>query len=738
MAQFEEVKEVLDELWKSQNADKDQRDNAREAFTFLEKKDGQWEPSIVNRMRGRPRYTFDKCNPIVDQISGEIDQADFDIRVRPAGGEASKDVAMVYDGLIRNIEAMSNAVQIYGQAARNMVAGGCAGWLVTQDWAQNDSFDQDLLIRPLNNFEDRVYFDAGSELQDMSDASWVVVLTSMSASEYKKRWPKGSCSSVSDSRSNTNYYHRKESVQIGQIWYKKKVKKELVKFTDPKQGERVYEAGEELDKVIDELSEQGVKEVGRRVRETYEVVTRLFDGADWLNDEQGTAFDMLPVVPAYANFAVRDEGKVVYRGVVEKLIDAQRVLNYTKSRQVEDYALSPKQKLLMTRKQASGEENQLRRLNTSSDPILFFNPDEKAAPPSSIGGAIANPGAQLVSDNATQDLAESAGLFGLNQGNNEGSTLSGVAIQSLQNKGDNATIKYFTAMEVAICATGRILLGAIPKVYSSKRQVRILNEDSSFEIKTVNDDVYDEKSQQMVTLNDLTKGQYDVTCDVGPAFKNRQQETVKALQELSAVIPGVAELTADIQMSNINSPGIDLGVERIRKLLVQQGSIPESQLTDEERMEIQQAQMLAAQQPQQPDAATVLAEAEVGRVKAETADTISKAQERANKAELESQKLQLEFAKLQARVAESQEKADIDEMKLMMQSQVQQAQLQQQQLQAFQEGQTNMVNMLNQQAETMKTLREAMGADAVISSSGAEAYQEQTDLVLQSQDRIEG
>ena len=96
-------RKVLNLIGEAQDADKDQRSQAREARVFLDKKDGQWEQHVVERFRknNMPRYTFDKCNPIVNQISGELKKADFDIKIKPAGSDATEDKAKVIDGMVR-------------------------------------------------------------------------------------------------------------------------------------------------------------------------------------------------------------------------------------------------------------------------------------------------------------------------------------------------------------------------------------------------------------------------------------------------------------------------------------------------------------------------------------------------------------------------------------------------------------------------------------------------------------
>lgn len=723
---YEDHGTVQDLLKKCQDVEHDNRERAREAFHFCEKRDGQWEPSIVEALKDRPRYTFDKVGPIVDQIVGEIDSADFDARVRPAGGDATKETALIYDGIVRDIESRSNAQHTYTQAARSMVEGGLGGWLVAQDWVDDDSFDQDLVIKPVNNFEDRAFFDVNAELQDMSDSMHCFLITNIGMDAYKERWPEGSGLSVGEERQADVYTYKKEAIDVCQIWYKKPTIKELVLFSDGS----VRELNEDLNSVMDELAETGVTEVSRRKRNAYKVMTRIFDGGGWLTDEQETVFHAIPLIPVYGNFHIR-EGKIIYRGHVERLIDPQRVYNYMRSREVEEVALAPKSVYWMTKEQAAGNEKSLANMNVSGAPVQFYEPDERApGPPMQQGGAQVNPGLIQASQSTAKDLAEAAGIFGLNQGRADDGPMSGVAIQALQNKGDNSTIKYFSAMEVAITATCRLLVKAIPKVYDTNRQVRILNEDGSQEVMSVNDRVFDNETGKLVTANDLRKGKYDVTCDVGPAFKNRQQEAVKALSEAMAAMPVLGQIGGDILLKNINSPGVDVVAERLRAQMVQSGLIPQSQLTKEEQEAIQQAQMMAAQQPQEPTFQDKLAEAEIGRVQAETADVMSKAQERQDK-------IQVQLLQEERKAVEAQEKSEIEQIKLFMAQQAQGMKQQQAMIEAALKGQQAAVEALNAHADTLNKLREAMGADAVMGPNVARSYANQAEIVTESQDALD-
>ena len=127
MPDFESHSDTLIRLSSAQDADQDGREKIREIRLFLDKRDGQWEPYWWNANDGKPRYTFDITNPIIDQVWGAMARSDFDIRVKPAGGAASKETARLYDGLIRNIENISNAVHIYNQASKSVIEGGMDG-----------------------------------------------------------------------------------------------------------------------------------------------------------------------------------------------------------------------------------------------------------------------------------------------------------------------------------------------------------------------------------------------------------------------------------------------------------------------------------------------------------------------------------------------------------------------------------------------------------------------------------
>jgi len=650
MIDYDSHQKILELFGAAKGADHDNRERAREAHLFCDKRDGQWEPYWWNNNAGKPRYTFDMVNPIIDQVAAEIEQSDFDIKVSPAGGDASKDISMTYDGLIRNIEAMSSAINVYSASARNAIVCGIDGWRVVQKYADDDSFDQDLLIEPIGNFVDRVWFDPAAQLQDKSDSRYCFVLHPMAVEEYYARWPEGSGESVSDDREGEAYYDKAEVIVVGELLYVEEEDRTLVQMSNG----ATYVADDKFEMIKDELEALGITEIRRRDRKISKVCSRMFDNSDWLEDDQDTVFSTIPVIPMFGNYKMF-ENKTIYWGVVEKLMDPQRVMNYSMSREIEEGALAPRAKYWMTTTQAAGHEDTLATLNTNSDPVQFFNPDpENPGVPQQNGGAVINPGLRTISEAMRNLIGQTAGMFAANMGDNPG-LQSGVAIQKLQTRGDNGTIKYFKAMESAIAATGRLLVKAIPKIYDTERTARVLYEDGTFDISTLNERVIDNQTGEVVTINDLSKGQYDVVCRAGPSFRNKQQETIETIIEIAKVDPSMLQISGDVLLNAIpTSAAMQIG-ERKRAQMLQAGLIPMEQMTDEEQQKMQQA-MQSQQGQQQPDAAMVLAQAEMLKAQVEQA----RMQLEMQKIQNEQMKLQIEAQKLQSQTINDQAQTQID------------------------------------------------------------------------------
>jgi len=714
---------VMTELLKSQDADKDNRHAAREAKAFIDKRDGQWESSgrntsgngdtnTVSNLDKKPRYTFDLTTPIIKQIAGKLAKADFSGNINPMGGEASKEIAETYDGLVRNIQVISNADNTYNSSALGMITGGLDGWQVVQKFIDSDSFDQDLMIENVENFVDRVWFDVGAEKQDRSDSRFGWKFTGFTPEEYRKKWPNGTAQSLDDGKIENQYFHKADLIMVGEFYYIEEVERELVLLSN----NAVFEVNADYEKTKDERAREGVTEVRRRKRKQRIVFMRMMDAGDWLDEEKKTVFEFIPIIPTYGNYKISDN-KTLYYGAVERRIDPQRVFNWAMSRAIEEGALSPRAKYWVTTKQAKGHTATLATMNTNSDPVQFYNADGEVPPPTQQGGMEINPGLLTITQAVGPLISETAGLFEANLGANPRAQ-SGVAIEKLQDKGDVGTIEYFASQEIAICHTLRILVNAIPKVYVGERQVRLLKEDGTFNMVQLNETTVDEQTGKSVTLNNLTIGTYDVTCSAGPSFQNRQQETVSAMVEIGQVNPSIVQIGSDILLNNVTAPGMKILAERERARLFQAGMIPEIQWTDEEKEQIQQAQLQAQQQEQQPTPEEMIGQAELISAKNEEARTQVDVQVQSANIGLKSREQDRKDFETRDKAQKSAISLASDQRSSAFDQLLANQQILMEQNQADQQ-------VIKTMAETLKLIREAQGVDTFTGPNAQRAFIDQ-------------
>ena len=692
-------------LLSAQESDSDMRLIVKEVEVFLHKKDGQWEQSIINQ-RGslRPRYTFDMCNPIVDQVSGPLQRSDFAIKVRPAGGDASKDVAKTYAGLVRNTENLSKAkTLIYNPAIKQVVATGLAGWKIKQKFADPKSFDQDLILEPITNVIETVWVDEHSLLQDNSDAKMGWELIPMSTADYESKWPEGTRQSVGTDQTTTVYTDKPDFVTVARFYYLKPKKTTLVQMSNG----RVYDKdSDEYGKIKDELKDLGITEDGERETEIMTCFQRIYDGSDWLTEEEETVFDGIPLILVYGNFAVI-ENKKVYSGEVQHNMDAQRVYNYAETKKVEETALSPKSKIMATQKQFAAHKTKWETLNTNNEAVLPYDVDDQnPSPPFRIEGGLVNPGLESVSANMRANIQQSSGMFGANMGDNPFQQ-SGKALEIQVDQGNEGKEDYFNALVIAYERTAQLLINAYPRLIDTKRQVRLLNQDGTFDMVTLHDMIRDEETQQMVEINDLSQGIYDVTYDVGPGYKNQQQETIDAFLRMGEADPTFIQQGKDIMVNQLNAPGMSDMHERVREGMVQQGGIPESQLTDDEKAQLQEQAQNAQNQGPSPE--EMIGQAEM--IKAQTDQQTAQFDQQVKGIELQQaqQKLDQDAAKIQ----QTAQSAQIDAMFT---------------------AQKQQMELLTAATDQMATLAKAFGIEGMAGTAPATLIAQQGALVDEMQD----
>lgn len=736
---FEDHANVLIMIKEAQEPEEFRRDKVQEQKEFM--LISQWDSDIAKAFDGAKRYRgeFDQISPINDQISGEMTNSEFAISVSPAGGGATEDTADIYAGIIRNIENISDASNLYSQIGDSVVMAGLDGFEIVQKHIDANTFDQDLVFEPVADWYKSVWFDLAAIKQDKSDASWAIKLKEMPEAAYKKAFPDGKGVSIGD---NVNFTNRQsvnkfESVTVGQLYFKKAVDIPLVKMTSG----AVYEKDEKFLKIQDEMAQAGEVIVNERVRKSWRIWSRLLDGSDWLKAAEKTVFTFVPLVPFYGNYSKLNT-KDIYFGKTLKLMDAQRGLNFAVSGDTEDVAMTPTDAVWMTRKQGEGEDYST--MNIDRKAVRFFGPDGEAKSlPFKMTRSAGNPAMQTAMANFQSLLRTTGNMDDPSMGQNPG-LQSGKAIDSLIGQSNNGNVKWFKAMEIGLCHAYRICVDAIPKVYDAARQQRVLAEDGTDKIVDLNTNIFDEQTQTNVSINDLTKGVYDVTCSMGAAFKNQQEKESDRLIDMLAIDPAMIEISRDVLYKNQVGSGMGVIADRARKLGIKNGTVDPSEYTPEEQEQVQQEQAAAAQQPPQEDPLVIAARAEEGKAQAELQNAQTNQQEAQFNAQVKVEEIQLEKDK----IALKREELQLDAQKFQLgqgdkfneaAAKIDQGQqkidleTQQQQFNQAMAQQQAQIDELKKQAETWKLIREASGVDVIVGPGTQAAFINQSREVIEAQ-----
>jgi len=150
----------------------------------------QWPDTIAReRVTGqRVMLTINTTAQHCNQVINEIRRNRPSCKVSPVDGGADKKTADILGGLIRNIQASSNADDAHDVAAEHATMGGEGYWRVITEYENETSFDQAICIKAIQN-PNRVYIDPDAQEMDKSDAEWGFIFEDQSKESFKREHP---------------------------------------------------------------------------------------------------------------------------------------------------------------------------------------------------------------------------------------------------------------------------------------------------------------------------------------------------------------------------------------------------------------------------------------------------------------------------------------------------------------------------------------------------------------------
>lgn len=588
--------EALTRFAEVETRERDQRKLAIEDMKFANEEGGQWDDDALAKRKDRPRYTINKVAAAIDQLVGDQRQNRTDIKVRPVSGGASESIAKIYNGLIRNIEAQSKAENAYDAAYDEEVTGGFGGWRVVTEFNDDDVFEQDIKIKPIESAASSLWLDPNAKEYDKRDSTYGFLTTDMSQDAFKDKYPNASVTDFSqDMMSSTlcQSWFRGDVVRVAEYWKKIPVKRNIGKLSDG----RVVDLDDEAI-VLDELAAQGITVIQERVADSHKVVMYIISGSEVLKGPMEWAGKFIPLIPVYGKMS-SIEGKKFVRGLVRFAKDPSRIYNYATSANIEAAALAPKDPYWMTKAQAKGNEVQLSTFNQKNPPFMFYNGDPKApGPPQRTGAPSVQTALLQQIQQASLDIEATTGLHSAALGNGP-QLLSEKSLLSQAEKGDRGAYVFTDNLNKSIQFTGDILVDLIPKIYDTSRMIRVLHIDGTSDEEQINAEeldqfgrvVIDQETQTPVMVNDISVGKYDVVIETGPAFSTQRQESAQQLIELANGNEIFGRVAIDLIAKNLNILENDELTKRVRRLMINEGIVDP---TEEE------AEEMGLNEPQQP------------------------------------------------------------------------------------------------------------------------------------------
>lgn len=548
-------------------------DMSRDDIKFVAVPGNQWDEKLKARRGNRPTYEFPKLPMQIKQVINEMRQARPQGKVRGTE-ESDRGLAEIMQGLCRNIESVSNAEQAYDIAFEPAVQGGYGVWRVCTDYASDDDFEQDIRIKAIRNPFSALCDPAAVEI-DRRDANFWFVEELIPEEQFKAEHPKADFDGLW-ADVNCGKWRERGQVLRAEYWYKKPIDRELW-AVESANGPATIFPDEYPDFTEADFIAAGLQITQRRTVKSHKVYMRLTNGYEWLSEPYEFPSKFIPIVVLWGNIQNID-GDDHFCGMVRSAKDQQRLHNVHRTALVEAVAKAPKAPFITKPKWIKGFETMWNGANAEDRPVLYINDEapDGAIPARTEQAQVPTALIQLAAmDN--DDMKAATGQYDASLGARSNET-SGVAINSRKQQGATATFNFIDNLTYAIRYQYEILIDMIPRIYDTRRTVRILGEDGGAKWKELYQEVQDPETGQMITLNDISKGKYDVTVTVGPAYATQRMEAVEAFSQLAGQIggsfPAIGPLLAYQVVKNLDLPGSEEVDKALRRGLVQANILP--------------------------------------------------------------------------------------------------------------------------------------------------------------------
>lgn len=570
-------------------AETDQRQKELEDLEF--EAGEHWHPKVKadRDANGEPCVTVDLLSGPLNQIEGQAQESRAGITLGANKPGTAPEAAGLLQGFARNIEQQSGATDVYQHAVRRCSRAGRAGWRILPEYESDDTFDQVLRIKWVDNWH-CVYLAPAKE-QDGSDRTQALIVEDMTHDQYLARFGDHEKDTLSESLGASMQsigdtpadWLTNDRVRVAEYMEIKTKARTLLKleYTDPttKQVQRKEVYADQLPKG-EQTRRDGKFAAGapvlppgwtqinsRKVSE--KTCCWYFINAIEPLEESIWPIPYIPVIEIEGERR-NINGKIDQRGVVRMGKELNRMADYHETAIIEEVDAARSAPWLVEWSQIEGFEDEWE--NPKGKRVLHYRKvsgDNGAPlpPPIRNFGEPAIQGSVIAAQRSEQLLRNVTGVPDIfaNETQAQQNNQSGKAVLARQRQQEVGNSKYLVSRNRGIAYTGKILLAWMPSIYDTPRHHRVKDlqekERSIITHKGQPDHAqrmaqqFQVKPEDVVDLAQAAK--YDVAATVGKSYPTQRAETVELITSaMPALPPPLIPKALAIVFKNSDGPGM--------------------------------------------------------------------------------------------------------------------------------------------------------------------------------------
>ena len=550
--------ELLDQMRKryseASSAFRDQREEAKEDFEFIEGKQFTDREEQARKNQGRPAKVYNKMQQFLNNVVNQIVMNMPSINVKRSDFAGNNDTTLAFQSIIKSEEYRSSANIQYNVAVNNACSCGEGYLRVYPEYESPMSFDQRIRIEAIEDiFNVLIDPNVNPSLDNME---YAFISSYMTKEEYCATYPDSDLKRVGDFGFASEYEDND--------W----VSRDLVRVTEyfyfEYETDKVYmlDNGTVVRRKDYKKSKDIYGEISREKTETFRSVKWIKTNGYEILEKRDFVGDYIPVVPVFGQHHRRN-GKLKIKSVIRDAKTSQQEHNYMKNTALELIAMSPKAPWIGQEGVFEGHEEEWAAANFINVPYLEY----KAT---NAGGQASQPpvrtqfdtnfdsviGAIQLSEN---DFKSTTGIYDPSLGA-KSNEISGVAIMSKQQQTELITSAFSNNFIKSLSLLGKVILKMIPSVYSVSKKVKLYDDNNNRN----NSDKFIDLSNINI---DFSQGSYDVEVAIAPYGETQRQEAFNSIMSLVSGNPQMLTSIGDLLFENLDFKGSDELAKRFKKMV---------------------------------------------------------------------------------------------------------------------------------------------------------------------------